>query len=367
MTILFMLFSVLYVVFYLSLAIGWSHVKTSSQRSAQANFSIIIPVRNEENVIEKLLTSLEYQEYDKQKYEVIIVDDFSEDDTVTVVTRLRAQFSMNLRLLSLRDAGHTGKKTALTKGIEAAKYDFVLTTDADCQMGPFWLASFSENAVTSKFIAGPVALKGSGLFAEMQQAEFAGLIGFGAVTMMNNNPSMCSGANLGFAKEAFTRVGGYTDNLEIPSGDDEFLLYSIARKYPDDVLFLKNKSAIVVTEAHSKLAGFINQRTRWTSKWKYHRNHKHRITAVLFFIDNCIFLGAFLLCLTSRLPVGVFLPLTLLRWLAVFFYIIPIKGFLGHGRNLVGTLLMQIIYPFHILFMGLNSIFGRYTWKGRKY
>ena len=367
MILIFILSTLLYVTFYLTLAVEWTKIKPNIQRSSSTRFSIIIPVRNEEKVIEKLLVSLEFQEYDKENYEVIVVDDFSEDATVARVEELMKRFRMDLRVFSLEDVAQTGKKIALTKGIEAAKNDFILTTDADCQMGPYWLSSFAENASTKKFIAGPVALKGSGLFAQMQQSEFAGLIGFGAVTMTKGSPSMCSGANLGFTKDAFLQVGGYTDNLDIPSGDDEFLLYHVYKKYPNEVLFLKSKAAIVVTEAHSKLSKFINQRIRWTSKWKYHKNRKLRLTAMLFFLDNLVFLAAFFLFLTSQISAQLFLPLLIARWLIIFVYILPIKKFLGHGRNFAGLLLMQIIYPFHILFMGLNSIFGRYTWKGRKY
>lgn len=339
----------------------------SKKTSEDKLFSIVIPVRNEEKTIEKLLTCLEYQEYDKNKYEVIVVDDFSEDNTYDYITSLKNQFEMDLKTVALDNVRASGKKRAITLGVETAKYDFIITTDADCQMGPLWLASYATMAEKSKFIAAPVVLKGDGLFSRLQQSEFSGLIGFGAVTMTNGSPSMCSGANLGFDKSAFFEVGGYADNLNIPSGDDEFLQYHVYQKHPDKVSFLKSKSAIVVTSTHTLFSKFINQRIRWTSKWKYHKNFKLRVTAVLFFCDHLLFLGGLGLTLAGNLPVYIVPLILVLRWIASCIYLFPIQKFLGLLTNGWSLLLLQIIYPFHVLFMGLNSIFGRYTWKGRNY
>lgn len=367
MIYLLLAFTILHVGFYLVLAFGWRKIPALTSTSTSAELSVIVPVRNEEAVIEKLLTCLEYQEYDKGKFEVIVIDDFSEDRTSKIVKELQAKLTINLRLISLPDPKESGKKRALTKGVEHATYDFIITTDADCQMGPNWLASYAEAKGKNKFIAGPVTLKGSGLFSNLQQTEFSGLIGFGAVTINNDNPSMCSGANLGFEKSAFFEVGGYTNNLNIPSGDDEFLLYSIQKKYAGQVAFLKNKSAIVLTKAHSKLAGFINQRIRWTSKWKHNKNLKLRLTAIMFFLDYSIFLSSLFYALAGVIPLEIYLLVFVVRWLANLLFVLPIHRFLGHRKAILSLLLIQIIYPFHVLFMGVNSIFGRYTWKGRKY
>lgn len=367
MIYLLLIFSTLHVLFYLLLLLGWYRIPSTAEQSDGHYFSIIVPVRNEEIVIEKLLTCLAYQQYDKSKYEVIVVDDWSMDKTVQKVRLLQESVEMNLRLIQLKDSVNSGKKRALTKGVENASYDFIITTDADCQMGPHWLASYAAQARKHKFIAGPVTLKGEGVFASLQQVEFAGLIGFGAATMSNNNPSMCSGANLGFDKSAFFEVGGYSNNIEIPSGDDEFLLYNIQKKFPGKVAFIKNKSAIVVTKAHSKISDFFNQRTRWISKWKYNKNPLLRLITVLFFCDYLILYSSFYFLLSGAIYAHMFFGVLVVRWLANSAFIYAVHKFLGHKKNVSSFLIFQIIYPIHVLFMGVNSIFGRYTWKGRKY
>ncbi len=367
MIILMWFFLGLHVLFYLALAIRWRKIKLTELRSNSTPISIIIPVRNEEQQIQKLLTCLEHQEYQKDQFEVIVIDDFSEDNTREVVKDLQGSFSMNLRLVALKDPQKSGKKRALTLGVEHATYNFILTTDADCQMGPYWLSSFSARIDENKFIAGPVALKGKGIFSKIQQTEFVGLLGFGAVTLESSNPSMCSGANLGFDKSAFFEVGGYENNLNIPSGDDEFLLYNIQRRFPGKTIFLKNRYAIVVTKTHARFSGFINQRIRWTSKWKYNKNLRLKLIAIWFFFDHFIFLLLLTLVLISAFPLTLFLIFMLVRGLSNLVYISPLQKFIGNNKWELSLFLIQIFYPFHVILMGVTSIFGRYTWKGRKY
>lgn len=361
------LVSVFHAFCLLFLAWHWKKLPITEKRSSKATISIVIPVRNEAFVLQKLLLCLEYQEYEKERYEVIVVDDFSEDSTAEIVRQQQKELTMNLRLIQLKDTSKSGKKYAITKGVEHASFDFILTTDADCQMGAHWLASYSGKIHHHKFIAGPVVLKGKGLFSSLQQMEFSALIGYGAITLENNSPSMCSGANLGFDKQAFFEVGGYANNIHIPSGDDEFLLFNIQKKYPSHTSFLKNKAAMVVTNTHTSIYKFMNQRIRWTSKWKYNKNPDLRWTAVLFFFEYVCFLWLSYETIAGHFSIVHYLILMTLHAIALAMYIVPIQRFMGLKTKWPALILLQIIYPFHVIFMGVNSIFGNYTWKGRKY
>lgn len=345
----------------------WSKIQNTKESGSTDSFSIIVPVRNEEQVIQRLLVCLSIQEYPKDQYEVIIIDDFSQDQTSALVKDFQKRSPMRLKLIHLDDLAQTGKKHALTKGIANAQFENILTTDADCQMGPHWISSYAGMFHQHHFIGGPVALKGNGLFQRMQQIEFAGLIGFGAVTIEENNPSMCSGANLGFTKTAFNEVGGYSNNIQIASGDDEFLLYNVLKRFPNQAKFLKNKSAIVISDAQKSLAEFINQRMRWTSKWKYNRNWKLRLMAVLFFIDNAMLVSLIWGMMSGDIALLLGLSMVLTRLVIDYLYLSSVSYFMGTRSILLPLMALQIIYPFHVLFMGISSIFGSYTWKGRKY
>ncbi|MFK7952824.1 MAG: glycosyltransferase [Ekhidna sp.] len=368
MLILITIFTTLHALLYLWLFVSWNSITNSPESSNQNHFSIIIPVRNEAKNIINLLAYLEVQSFPISNFEVIVVNDFSEDGTEYSVLEYINQSTLNLKLLNLTDSKKQGKKHALTLGVKEARHPFVVTTDADCIIPKDWLFSFNETVdAETNMVAGPVGIIGDGIFARFQRAEFAGLIGFGAVTISRDSPAMCSGANLGFRKQVFEEVRGYEDNLFTPSGDDEFMLHSVMNKYPGSVKFLKDKRAVVETPAQSNWANLRNQRTRWTSKWKHNRNRGIQALAILFFLDYFLFY-----MMVTGLVMGWMLPSIVIgfvtvRFLADYIYLNSVNRFLGGQSIFLAVLFLQFLYPAHVLLMGVSSIFGKYTWKGRKY
>lgn len=352
--------------FYLFLIAGWINLPVEVS-VRKLSFSIIIPVRNEDDNIEEILQALEQQEYPNEQYEVIVVDDFSEDDTRKKVEAFRSKCKISIRNCALTQEEGKGKKRAITKGVGLSQFDHIITTDADCIMGNGWLAAYARHFADNQIVAGPVTIRSRTMFSKLQEIEFAGLIGFGAVTINRDDPSMCSGANLGFTKEAFNNVGGYANNIKIPSGDDEFLLYNINKAYPGKATFMKDRRAVVRTPPHETLASFVNQRKRWTSKWKYNKNRRLRLTAIFFFFENISLPILAILALFGWADPLLIMIFFTAKYILSTLFMNLVNGFLGNSITVLSPFLFQIIYPFHVLFMGLNSIFGSYTWKGRRY
>src|SRR5689334_6235569 len=111
----------------------------------QTRISIIIPARNEEKNIGALLDSLQQQTYPKELTEIIVVDDNSSDQTVIVIHQYPG-----IKLLQLKeDAINSYKKKAIETGIAASSGELVVTTDADCIVGPEWLRTIVDR-YTSK-------------------------------------------------------------------------------------------------------------------------------------------------------------------------------------------------------------------------
>ena len=361
-------FSAAHVLFCLILVWKWKRIPVVSHSGFGNTFSVVIPVRNEENNIKNIIRDLQNQNYDYDRYEIIIVNDFSIDETFREVEKHLPNSKVSLSLLDLSDKNKQGKKHALTTAIEAASNEIILTTDADCEIGPDWIKSFDcAFSKSTQIVAGPVRLEGDDLFANMQRGEFVGLVAFGGVTLTDNNPSMCSGANLGFRRSAFEEVGGYSSNISIPSGDDEFLLYDIVKKHPKSGVFLKMDGAVVKTKAHTKIRSFWNQRARWISKWKHNKNPKLRVTAVLFFLDYLLLLTGFALVASGEIEFSFMGIVFVVRFLSNYLLVKLLDSSLTPNNVVWPLFWLQIFYPFHVLFMGLISIFGRYTWKGRQY
>jgi chlorobactene glucosyltransferase len=102
--------------------------------------SIVVPARNEERNIERCVRSLAVQQY--SKYEIIAVDDGSEDATPQILERMACEIT---RLRIVRGAalppGWVGKPWALEQGVRVARGSWLLFTDADTEHDPLALQS----------------------------------------------------------------------------------------------------------------------------------------------------------------------------------------------------------------------------------
>ncbi|HSZ26335.1 MAG TPA: glycosyltransferase, partial [Cytophagaceae bacterium] len=285
--------------------------------------SVLVAVRNEADNIESLLSDLENQTYDKQKFEVVIVDDHSEDTTNIIVEQFIKNTDLQVRLISLPET-LTGKKKAITEGAKKAKGSLLVTTDGDCNVNPDWLMVL-ENFYREKklkMVTGAVTFKRGTSFRErVLELEFASLVGSGAASLQMGYPSMCNGANLAFDKEAFESVNGYEDSLKLSSGDDEFLMHKIYRKYPGKVAFVKNEKSVVETAAPKSWKLFFEQRRRWASKWENYTYTHIKILALLVFASNVALLLNFILSPMESYPIVVFLLLLVFKFMLEFLFL----------------------------------------------
>ena len=360
----------LYSLFFVWVLKGFAHwTKDTPKKASTKTLSILVAARNEALNIKNLLSSINAQDY-KDEFEVLIIDDHSNDKTGYEVEKfIEANPEINLRLLKLPDdRGSGSKKAAISYGLGKAKGDIILCTDADCEMGKYWLQTmmhpFSDEEV--KMVSGPVTMKTSaGFFSNFQQLEFSGLVAIGAGTLGNGMPTMCNGANLAYRKVIFDEVGGYQGNEHIPSGDDEFLMHKIHMKYPKGVSFCALPNALVVSSPLQSFRDFYNQRIRWVSKsTKYAKGH------ILFILVLAWF---FYLTMAAMLIIPFFQPLfwpisaiffAIKMGIEFYFYRSTLPMF-GLRANI--SLIVKSQFP-HIIYVLLVGIMGNvlpYQWKGR--
>ena len=269
----------------------------------------------------------------------------------------------------LLHASGTGKKAALTQGIQQATGTVMVTTDADCRVGVEWLNSirqyFQDEKV--KMVFGGVKVQESySLFSKLQALEFISLMGSGTATWALGFPTMCSGANLAFRKSTFDEVGGYSGNLHIPSGDDEFLLRKIADRYPDGIQFMSDPKAVVVTAHMRNVKDFVHQRIRWAGKWRYHQGLFSKLLAILIFSFQLLIILLPLLVVTNWINPILAISLCVGKVLIEFFFLKGGCDFLKVKWNTVVFILWQLIYPFYVVLIGLASNIQSFEWKGRR-
>ncbi len=331
--------------------------------------SIIIPVRNEANNILKLLQSIENQGYNKLLFEVIIVNDASEDKTVSLVEQFDSTSELSIHVLNLpeRKDNSSPKKRAITEAIKTAKGELIITTDGDCIMGKNWLATVVDfyQKTNAYFISSPVSfysLEKANILQKFwnnfQVIEFASLVGAGACSIKMGSPNMCSGANIAYKKSVFEAVDGYVGNEQIASGDDEFLMQKIAIRFPDKIQFLKNYAAVVQTTAHGNIKSFFVQRKRWASKWRFYKNWQPTALAIYVAIVNGI---------TAITLIMARFDLVLIKFSFEFLFLASVVLFFKKPKAFFYIPLIQIFYPFYVFIMAVAAQGkGDYVWKGRE-
>lgn len=354
-----------YFIFVAFLIIGWSRLvrkQPSSVDIKEVFVSVIIPARNEASNIGKLLSDLETQTH--VGFEVIVVDDHSEDDTKSIVEHF---IKKNSRFRMLTNSGD-GKKTALTLGVRAANGSIIITTDADCRVSNEWMATlvscFRSDSV--KMVLGCVKMEGGSLFSNLQALEFASLIGSGMAMVSWNYPVMCNGANLAFRKEMFEQAGGYQGNFHIPSGDDEFLMRKVLTLYPEGIVASTAEQSVVTTLPNRTLNEIFQQRIRWAGKWTANTSVVSSLLALFVF---CFQLTTVLLPVFLSMKwinVQLFLMLLLTKACLEFVFLKKVSLNLGIRWSWISFAILQVIYPPYVLVIGLLSRFNSFIWKGRR-
>jgi cellulose synthase/poly-beta-1,6-N-acetylglucosamine synthase-like glycosyltransferase len=357
----------IYIFVVITFIAGWARIKAYKAISHKAKtfVSIIIAARNEEDKIAKTIDDVLAQRYPKELFELIIIDDHSVDRTAEIVSSYP---SVKLIQLNEPQALNSYKKMAIQKAIGIAKGSLIITTDADCRMGNKWLetvvAYYEEYGY--KMISSPVAYdEEKSFFEELQSLEFAYLIGLGASTIGNKNPSTCNGANLAYEKKAFFEVGGFTGIDDLASGDDELLLHKMAAVYGDKIGFLKSKDAVVYTHAKPTLKEFIQQRKRWASKSTRYKDKSVIILGVSIWLFNVSIVLNAILCVffNGLLPFLLFQIIS--KLLIEFVFLYKMMGFFKRMSLLFWLPILNVLHVIYFIYIGIAGNSGKYNWKGR--
>ena len=325
--------------------------------------SIVIAVRNEEANIRRLLSDLKKQTLPAKYYEIILIDDHSEDSTSELIKKVCSETD-NIKLFRL-PKGEKGKKAAIEYGVKKAQFPLLTFTDADCQLTKHFLKEISNhyNKTGSKLILCPVILNDTNFFSAFQSAEYMSLTAVSAGSAGISHAVLSNGANMTIERESYGDL-----NSKYASGDDMFLLHRIKNINRKDISFILSNKASVQTQAALNFKSFINQRIRWASKFKGYNDADTIIAGLLVFSVNLLIVlfaltGMFLpnffmlsaLLLAAKSTADIILEFLILKFfkklniLPYFFLWIP-------------------LYPIYSLLTGTIGITGgAFNWKGRIY
>ena len=358
-----------YFIFLINIYRGLKKIAHNSDIKIPDDFiSVIIPFRNESENILLNLESIENQDYPKSKYEVIYVNDNSDDDSPAKLCTQKKSENIKIFKVDNSSAEKAHKKRTVAFGIEKASGEIIVTTDADCLYHNNWLKNIAgQFCADTGLVSGAVDFYSSDLLLnKIQRLEFQGLILAGAGLIGINKPVICSAANLAFRKKVFIEVDGYNDTLHLSSGDDELLMQKIWRTGKYKIKFCAEPDAIVRTEFNKSFNQFFNQRTRWASKGLFYTDKILILQLILIYFYYLTLAALFILSFFSLLYFIFFISSVAVKILLE--YLILKKGndliFKSTMiKYLLPAELMQIPY---IIFVGISGALGFFKWKGRR-
>ena len=335
--------------------------------------TVIVPARNEAANIKACLESILNQTYPSAYYELIVIDDHSEDETNNIIQSIA---SPQLRLFQLKDflppdsPINAYKKKAIEIGIQYATGELILCTDADCIVPPQWISLIANcylqhNAV---LIAAPVHFApANGILSQFQALDFIGMMGITGAGIQGQFQHMCNGANLAYTKAAFKEVNGFEGIDHLASGDDMLLIQKMAKTFPNRITFLKHPHAAVSTPPQPTLNDFIQQRKRWATKSGHYKEWKIiAILAMVFFCCINIVLSIFLIPFFGMWGWGALMVPLGIKLTIDYFFLSKLCQFFQRDGLMRSFWTSQLLHVLYIVGIGIwSNVSKQYQWKGR--
>jgi len=366
---------------YLGLVIafilGWNKIPEFILKgiTAENTFSIIIPYRNEAENLPKLFKSLSNLNYPNSKFEILLVNDESEDGSKQIAESFQNDLLyMNIRSLENIRKSNSPKKDAIKTGIDESRHHYIVTTDADCVVPAKWLQFFDEciQASGSKMMAGPVGfiqntekIKRSN-FQNFEEMDFMSLQASTVGAFGINKAFMCNAANMCYEKNTFIKEAGFDEAENIASGDDVFLLQKL-RKKGFKVSFIKSEEAAVFTNYQQSLSSLIHQRIRWAAKTSSYSSVFAKFTGMIVFLMNFSLITFTGLAFFSLFPYQYLMLVFLLKFNLDFVLIYKSAKFMNRENLMRHYLWSSIVYPFFTIYVAILSLFKGYEWKRRRF
>ncbi|WP_157780858.1 glycosyltransferase [Hymenobacter sedentarius] len=261
--------------------------------------SIVVCARNELHNLRRLLPLLLQQDY-PAGFEIVLVDDRSDDDTYLYAQQLAQYYHEKVRLVSVARTPRdfAPKKYALTLGIKATRHARLLFTDADCIPATNqWLRLMqrgfaNHGAAPADLVVGFSAyVEAPGFLNKLIRYETL-LTGAQYLSFAWRGwPYMGVGRNLAYTRACFTATKGFASHIRQLSGDDDLLVQDAVRK--------GQRVAVVADAAAHTLS---EPAATWAAWWRQKRRHLSAGRAYR---------------LTDRLRIGTFLLANMLFYLAV--------------------------------------------------
>ena len=350
-------------------------IRVSGPKNTPLNtplLTVLIAARNEEKLLPLVLEDLLVQDYPADRFRVLVVNDRSEDGTEQVLRSFVANHPGRIESLNVTEikSGMSPKKNALMKGLERAKGEWIVVTDADCRLDEKWLSLLTREFSPEVGMVLGLAVydvRGNGIPVGkgIQGLDFlshgivaASMVGLGFPINANAN-------NLAYRRSAFDEAEAFRKHGRIVSGDDDFVLQEIHATGRWAIRYCVDPETVVHTRPPESWRHFWEQRKRWASKCG-----KYRMGPLLLLSGVFLYYAA--------IPAALVAGFWSLRWLELGLVGFAIKTgadfavmqkglrlfrLSGMLRFFPQTALMNI--PLILAAVTIGTL-GGFTWKGQR-
>jgi cellulose synthase/poly-beta-1,6-N-acetylglucosamine synthase-like glycosyltransferase len=348
----------LYFVFWILSGIKKSHNFSFNKTDSNFHpFSIIIAAHNEESVIQDTLDDLVHQDYPVDNIQVIVVLDRCTDSTGEIVHKM-SKLHQNIESIEIDHVveGLSPKKNALQKGIQKARYDYLILMDADCRTRPEYL-----NTINAYFLAGVEVLLNIPKFSPAKHFMYKYLLperlitwGIGVAGIGHKKPFLAFGTTWSYSKKLYEQVGGFDKFSESLSGDDDLLIYQMGKLNPVMAVCL-NPKGWGVTRIPATLHDFFIQRRRHHSAGKLYAPEVKTGYAVFHLANLSLWI----------LPI--FYPPVIIALLAKFLMdsivLHRTAGLFQEKVSPLNFIVFEFGYLLHHVFIAPMGFFGKIKWR----
>ena len=320
--------------------------------------SIIIAARNEADNLTQFLPDVLKQ--DRDLFEVIVINDGSTDNTASILDSFAKEYTL-LKVIHLEKA--VGKKQALSQAIEAARYDLLLFTDADCKpASKMWAAEMA-----SKFTEGIEIVLGYGAYSvqkgwlnKLIQLDTAVIAARYAGFALWGKPYMGVGRNMAYRKSTWEKANGFSTHTDLPYGDDDLFVMQVANGSNTALCF--HPQAFTYSVPPPNFSAWIRQKNRHMLAGKRYKKSISLLLGAEMSFELLFWISGLL---TFAIHAWVwFLFLLTFYFLHKVFVLNGIYKTLTVKTKFNFSPILSVVLLFALFLIGINAIFARQvTWK----
>lgn len=320
--------------------------------------SIVICARNEAENLEKKIPLFLSQDY--PDFEVVVVNDRSEDDTKEVLEKLKKKYpSLKTTNIAPDPKFLRGKKLALTLGIKSAKNPYLLLSDADCEpSGNQWIKYMMRNYREGISLVIGVGLykKRKGLLNLIIRFETA----FNAMQYVSlaraKKVFTGVGRNLSYKKEVFFTNKGFASHLKLESGDDDLFVNEVSNA--QNTAIETHPGSFTYSEPETRWGNWVNQKKRHLTTSGFYKPSS-KLILVAAYLSNMTLIPGFVFLLLE--------PMFKLYVLLTFSVLLLIKGInfkiafnrLGEKYLFLPSIIIEAVIPWFYGFLHIINLFER--------